>query len=64
MFGAPPTLKTEVFASIPVEFRQAGKLSQERIQAGKGTLKRIVLLKAHRLISLEIYILSILPLAG
>jgi gluconolactonase len=39
MFSAPPTLKTEVFASIPDEFRQAGKLSQERIQAGKGTLK-------------------------
>ena len=39
MFGAPPTLKTEVFAALPVKFRQAGKLSQERIQAGKGTLK-------------------------
>ncbi|MCF8194621.1 MAG: hypothetical protein K9J38_01350 [Polynucleobacter sp.] len=39
MFGAPPTLNTEVFAALPVEFRQAGKLSQERNQAGKGTLK-------------------------
>lgn len=39
MFGAPPILKTEVFAAIPTEFRQAGKMSEERLRAGKGSLK-------------------------
>lgn len=36
IFTAPPTLKAEIFASIPAVHRRAGKLSLERIQAGKG----------------------------
>jgi gluconolactonase len=39
MFKAPPEIGTEVFARIPEQYRKAGKLSQERILAGKGNLK-------------------------
>ncbi|MBU3614199.1 SMP-30/gluconolactonase/LRE family protein [Polynucleobacter sp. Latsch14-2] len=39
MFNAPPVLGTEVFARIPDQYRKAGQLSNERLQAGKGTLK-------------------------
>lgn len=36
IFTAPPTLKTELFSRIPDAHRRAGKLTLERIQAGKG----------------------------
>ncbi len=39
MFGAPPTLNTEIFIRIPDQFRKSGQLSEERIQAGKGNIK-------------------------
>ncbi len=39
MFAAPRAVTTEVFARIPDGYRRAGRLSQERLQAGKGTLK-------------------------
>lgn len=37
MYAAPPTVKTEVFARIPDQYRKAGQLSEERLRAGKGT---------------------------
>ncbi len=39
MFNAPPAQGTEVFARIPDQYRKAGQLSNERIQAGKGNPK-------------------------
>lgn len=39
MFKAPPEIGTEVFARIPDQYRKSGQLSQERILAGKGSLK-------------------------
>lgn len=37
MFSAPPTVTAEVFTRIPSHLRRAGKLSAERLAAGKGT---------------------------